>query len=81
MRPGVTILYKLSIDRPNIQQFVTTLTPQKSRAADRYSEYGQLEMIYPRSGCLFFVPKTIIFVDSIDEAHNIAIYLWDAMPA
>jgi len=81
MRPGLTHLYTLSVDRPNIRQFVATIMPKKLRAVDRQSEYVQLEMIYPRSGSVFFVPKTMIFVDSIDKAHNIAIYLQEAMLA
>ena len=64
MRKTETRLYKLSVDRPNITQFVAI--------AKRISDYAVLsEILIPASGALWMIPKAMVFVDSIDRAHGI----------
>ena len=65
-------LYKQSIDRVNISQFVCRISKE--------SGYTQLSPLLVGTGATWTVPKTMVFVDSIDEATVIARFLRDTVP-
>ena len=65
MHKSKTRLYKLSVDRPNITQFVA-MAPQ-------INNYAVLsEILVPAHGAVWEMPKAMVFVDSIEGAHDIA---------
>ena len=68
LRRGQTELYKLSVDRPNIMQFVCQL-----EYIDDFSVLSRT--LIPDRGALWTMPKAMVFVDSIDKGHRIARYL------
>ena len=68
LRCDQTELYKLSVDRPNITQFVCQL-----ENINDFSVLGR--MLVPDRGALWTIPKAMIFVDSIDKGYKIAQFL------
>ncbi|KAA8913111.1 P-loop containing nucleoside triphosphate hydrolase protein [Sphaerosporella brunnea] len=73
LRPGRTRLYRLSIDRPNIMHIVSKLPTKQS------IDYSKLDFLLSRQGPIWSIHKAMVFVDNIDEAHKI--YLWLAARA
>lgn len=71
LRPGFR-LYKQSIDRANICQFVGLIS--------RKDGYRQLEPLVVGTGATWTIPKTMVFVDSIDTAIAIATFLRSSLP-
>lgn len=65
-------LYKQSIDRKNICQFVCQISQKAG--------YNQLESLVAGTGAAWTIPKTMLFVDSIDNATTIATYLRSSLP-
>ena len=65
-------LYKQSIDRVNISQFVCQISKE--------SGYTQLSPLLGGTGATWTVPKTMVLVDSIDEATVIGRFLRDTVP-
>lgn len=59
-------LYKRSLDRPNITYMVRKIE-QKA--------YSDLKILVPTDGGVGDIPKTMLFVDNIDEGIAIAAYL------
>lgn len=60
-------LYKMSIDRPNITQLVAQIDPRQG--------YAHFRTLIKTRGGPWRIPKSMIFVDSIDECTQIAEYL------
>lgn len=71
LRPGFR-LYKQSIDRANICQFVSQISKKEG--------HQQLAALVIGTGAIWTIPKTMIFVDSIDTAIAISTFLRSALP-
>lgn len=71
LRPA-TRLYRESLDRPNIKYMVEEIVKPK---------YEDLAFLVPNSGGAGAIPKTMVFVDNIDEAQRIAAYLCMKLPS
>ena len=59
-------LYKRTLDRPNITYMVQEITKPG---------FGELDMLLSEGGGVADVPKTMVFVDSINEGIRITTYL------
>ena len=59
-------LYKRTLDRPNITYMVQEITKPG---------FSELDILLPQGGGVADVPKTMIFVDSINEGIRITTYL------
>jgi len=51
-------LYKVGIDSPNITQMVPQINPVQS--------YAQLPVLIPMTGAAWWIPKSMLFVATID---------------
>lgn len=71
LRPGFC-LYKQSIDRGNICQFVSPIAQKEG--------YSRLASLVVGTVAIWAIPKTMIFVDSIDNAMTIATFLRSSLP-
>ena len=64
-----TRLYKQPLDRPNITQMVNTITKPRFEDLDFLISKAEL------------IPKTMGFVDKIDNAIALAACLWSLLPS
>jgi hypothetical protein len=76
LRQGRTRLYRLSVDRPNITHMVSRLPTTKSIRETGETEFSRLSFLIPAgTTALWRIPKSMVFVDNIDEAHKICLWL------
>ena len=72
MRDSVR-LYKRPMDRPNIMQMVAKIKTPK--------EFDELAFLVPTAGAASAIPKTMVFVDSLDDGMTLAHHLRNLLPA
>lgn len=70
LRPR-TLLYRISIDRPNITQIAGSI---------RTSGFDSLKWLLQKHRTVYDIPKTMIFADSIHELQKLVTYLWRRLP-
>lgn len=66
-----TRIYTEFLDHPNLTYVVAEVTKRK---------YEELSFLVPSSGGVESIPKTMIFIDNVDEAIEVAMYLRTKLP-
>ena len=64
-------IYRQPLDRSNLTYIVSPI---------RKSEFKDLDFLVPSGGAIGNISKTMIFVDSIDEAEKMAKHLQSRLP-
>ena len=64
-------LYKRTLDRPNITSLVKEI---------KQKGFKELDVLVPQTGGILDIPKTMIFVDKIEDGIKIVYYLQSLLP-